>query len=276
MKKKTKSMTNRNRCHWLRIVVNVSICLGMTLSSHNSRAAGTPKVLQLSEQTVEVGIKSQREHETWVEEEDRLLGEIEDMELLLSHIGWQRKKLAVYSDDLRVKISDLEQKAKAMEAVNMKLLPVLEAAQEKLEESLETDMPGNFSERHKSMYHSRSVLNDYDMGLLDKTRAVLDAAAREVDLGHQVFVTEDAIEVNGEQRRVKLLQVGRVGLYAMTLDSEKAYQWQGDGGGWLEIEKDITAIHDAIEIGEGIRLVALSRLPVIRPESNQLQEKTVQ
>lgn len=246
-------------------VLCISLCLGLIIHYQAAFGANAKEVKKLSENAVEVGIASQQSHEAWIDEEHRLLEEIAELENLLDHIQWQRKKLVVYKGDLEEKIADLQKKAEAMQAVNMKLLPILEKNLEHLQSVVDTDLPSNMTKRRKSLHQATMILNDYDMGLLDKTRAVLDAAAREVDLGHQVNVFEDEIEVEGELRRVKMLQVGRIGLYAMTLDSERAYQWDNASSRWMTIDNETPSINEAIEMAEGIRLVGLSRLPVGPP-----------
>lgn len=250
-------------------VLSVMLCLAILAISQTSQATSATEILKTSEKAVEVGVKAQFDYESWVEQEHRLLEEIEDLENLLDHLHWQRKKLAAYQGDLKKKIEELNKKAEAMEAVNMKLLPVLEKNLARLQAVVEDDIPSNMTERRKSLHHTTMVLSDYDMGLLDMTRAVLDATAREVDLGHHVNVLEDSIDVDGASRRVKMLQVGRVGLYAMTLDSKKAYRWDVAKSIWQPIEDATTSIHDAIEMAEGIRLVGLSKLPVEQPEKRQ-------
>ncbi len=257
-------------------VFYVALCLAILFLPCMAWANTGSDVKEKSEKAVEVNIQTQDVYESWVEEENKLLTEIEDLERILEHTQWQRKKFLVYKKDLEEKIAGLQKKAEAMEAVNMKLLPILEKNLEQLQTVMDADIPSNLTERRKSMHHAKMVLGDYDMGLLDKTRAVLDATAKEVDLGHQVNVLEDEIEVDGVGRRVKMLQVGRVGLYAMTLDGEKAYQWDNSLSQWVAIADDVTPIHDAIEIAEGIRLVGLSRLPLAQPETGGLQEGTVQ
>ncbi len=263
-------------CPVLRGVLSLTLYLGVLGIPHLSLASNGSEVQDISKKAVEVGIASQQAHESWVEEKQRLRDEIEELENLLDHIRWQRKKLAVYKGDLEEKIAGLKEKAEAMEAVNMKLLPILEENLARLKASVDGDIPGNLSKRRESIHHAAMVLNDYDMGLLDKVRAVLDAVAREVDLGHRVQVSEDETLVEGQGRRVKMLQVGRVGLYALTLDSQKAYQWDRAASGWRALEGDITSIHEAIEMAEGIRLLGLSKLPVARPESINMQEEAAQ
>ncbi len=252
----------------------LSLC--MLMMTKISFATSASDVQGISEKAVKVGLASQATHDSWVEEEHRLLEQIEDLENSLEHTQWQRKKLVAYKSDLKGKIAGLQKKAEAMEAVNMKLLPVLEEILTKLQRMVAGDIPVHLTERRKALHQAFMVLNDYDSGLLGKTRAVLDAVAREVDFGHQVNVLEDEIEVDGQRRRVKILQVGRVGVYAITLDSEKAWQWDMSDFIWQPIENDSTAIRDAIEMAEGIRLVGLSNLPVAQPKTEKMQGTTAQ
>ncbi len=259
---------------WFRwCFLGLSVVMGLLLGWQMGFAANVTEVKKLSEKAVDVGVKSQQSFETWVEEKHRLLAELEDMEAQLEHIGWQRKKLDVYKKDLNEKIAGLQKKSEAMEAVNLKLLPILEANLEKLQELVAADVPANFTERRKSLHHATIVLNDYDLGLLDKARAVLNAVAREVDLGHRVGIFEDEIEVAGARKRVKILQVGRVGLYALTLDGQKAYQWVPKQTVWVPNTEAVASIHEAVEMAEGIRLVGLSKLPIV---AEKMQEATAQ
>ncbi|PID76061.1 MAG: hypothetical protein CSB23_00355 [Deltaproteobacteria bacterium] len=257
-------------CCYRQSLLYLGLCLAMVFVANRSSFGTTAsEVKKLSEKAVDAGVTSQKSHESWVDEKDRLLTELERLENRLEHIQWQRKKISVYKADLEAKIAGLQKKAAAMEALNIQLLPILEKSLEDLESQVHSDLPGNLTERRKSLLQSKMVLDNYDMGLLDKTRAVLDAIAREVDLGHRAKVLEDEIEVDGESRRVKMLQVGRIGLYAMTLDNEEAYQWDSSGKKWIAVEDGISAIQEAIEMAEGVRLVGLSRLPVTKPEQKK-------
>ncbi len=145
-----------------------TLLFGILTVPQISYATSAGEVKDTSKKAIQIGITSQHAHESWVEEEHRLLEEIEDLENLIDHIQWQQKKFAVYKDDLQKKIAELNEKAKAMETVNMQLLPILEENLEKIQANIAEDIPGNLTERHKSIHHARMILNDYDMGLLDK------------------------------------------------------------------------------------------------------------
>ena len=266
-------VTKYARCKRASKVAGALICMMSNLAFSGTVlvAADSSQVRQTAENTVEVGVMTQQIHEDWVDAERRLLAEIEEAERRIAHVKWQRAKLRAYQEGIVEKISDLERKMVVMEAVNLELLPILEKNLDRLQETLESDIPGNMSERRKSLLHAEQVLNDYDMGLLDKTRAVLDSIAGEVDYGHQVNVAEDEIIVDGTGIRVKVLQVGRVGLYAVTLDGEKAFLWNGDDRSWRTVTGHAAAVQEAMEMAEGIRLVGLSSLPVAAPAAAEVQ-----
>ena len=102
-----------------------------------------------------------------------------------------------------------------MAEVEMALLPVLDETVDRLGKQVEKDIPMDIDVRKKIVMQTRRILNDYDATLLNKTRAVLEAVSREVDLGYTVQVKEDEILVEEQPIQVKLLRVGRVGLYAL-------------------------------------------------------------
>lgn len=260
--------TGESRCRR----AGLSLFLLFTLTGSSVYATTGTDIHTLSERAVQTGGKTQVIHEEWVDEERLLRRQIEDLGARLEHIQWQRQKLQVYQRSLEHKIVELEEKSVAMEAINSRLVPILEKNLQRLREGLVTDIPYNMSERRRSLVQAQAVLDDYDMGLLDKTRAVLNAAAREVDLGHQVGVLEDEIEVNGEVRRVKTLHAGRAGLYAITLDHKNAFHWDPGTSSWKEAQSESTAIHKAIEMAEGVRLIELSSLPVYPPVTIEKQE----
>ena len=232
------------------------------------------EVKQTSEKTVETQIQTQDAAEAWLEEQGRLLDEIEAVEEELEHIRWQREKTAKYQETLERKVADLNGRAAEMETIGQELLVVLDRTLAKLEDHVESDMPFDREEREKHARLVRKVLDDYDQGLLQKTRVLFDAVAREVDIGHGVDVRDDEIVVEerlkeDRLKQVKLLRVGRVGLYALTMDARSAYLWDGDTGKWVAVAESARQIEQAVEMAEGTRIIELSRLPVGRPETER-------
>jgi hypothetical protein len=225
------------------------------------------QVRQAAKKTVITDTVTQKAIESWVDEEQQLMDRIEAASTRLKHTQWQAEKNKIFQQTLAAKIETLKAQGVEMEKVEMELLPVLESTLKRLGDFVNKDLPMELELRLKSINTSQSVLDDYDMTLPGKTRAVLDTLISEVDMGYTVGVREDEIEVNGQTRQAKLLRVGRIGLFALTPDGRTAYVWDREQKRYIALKGGTTDIVQAMEIAEGIRIIALSRLPVILPES---------
>ena len=220
-----------------------------------------------AEETVATDAETQQKFETWAEEKAALLEQIDDITVQLERVQWKQEKTDTYQTSLEAKITDLNRRALEMAEVETALLPLLEDAVVRLEQRMENEIPMDLEGRNNIVTQTRNMLNDYDATLLDKTRAVLEAVSREVDVGYTVQVKEDEIMVAGQPRQVKLLRVGRVGLFALTLDAEQAFSWNRADSRFEALPRDnVREITEAMEMAEGVRIIELSRLPITLPE----------
>ena len=230
--------------------------------------AGTPsgtQVKQTAERAVAADAKTQAAMEAWLAEERQLHQEIEALENRLQRETWHKDKATTYRVRLEAKVADLGQRAAKMERIELELLPLLDETLQQLRDLVESDLPDERTARRQRLAAAEKVLDDYDARLLEKARAVFDALAREADRGHGVAVKDDEIMVDGHPRRVKLLRVGGIGLWAMTLDARNAYAWDRTAGHWQALDGGCQDIRSAMEIAAGMRLVELSCLPVGPP-----------
>ncbi len=220
-----------------------------------------------AEETVATDAETQQKFETWAEEKAALLEQIDDITVQLERVQWKQEKTDTYQTSLEAKITDLNRRALEMAEVETALLPLLEDAVVRLEQRMENEIPMDLEGRNNIVTQTRNMLNDYDATLLDKTRAVLEAVSREVDVGYTVQVKEDEIMVAGQPRQVKLLRVGRVGLFALTPDAEQAFSWNRADSRFEALPRDnVREITEAMEMAEGVRIIELSRLPITLPE----------
>jgi len=223
-------------------------------------------VKQTSERTVATDVATQKAVDEWAAEEQRLLDKIDRNERVLKRIAWDRKKTGEYLATLKKKMFELRERAAEMEKINAELLPIVDDGLLKLTTFVQNDLPFDKAERLKGLEHVAHMLNDYDMGLLAKTRSLFDAVAKETDFGYAVDVQETEIEIEGRPIRVKLLKVGRAGLFALTMDVKNAYAWNVRQNKYLAVDSSVRAIEEAVQMVEKIRIIELTRLPIGRPD----------
>jgi len=229
-------------------------------------------VKQTSEQTVTTDVETQKAVDAWAAEEKELLEKIDQQERELKRVEWESKKTAEYLSTLEGKIAELREKAEEMKRINAELLPILDQSLEQLTVFVEKDIPFEKTRRFQKVEETAHILGDYDAGLLVKTRAFFDAMAREVDFGYSVDVKETEIDIEGRSTRVKLLKVGRIGLYALSLDGDRAYEWHPEKATYIQVSGSPRHLDEAVQIVERIRMIELSRLPMGRPAARAASE----
>jgi hypothetical protein len=245
--------------------------------------ADTPsaaRVKNTAEKTVEIDVETQHLMEEWASEELEMLDRIEDLSARLKHTRWQVKKNTTFIRTLEEKIAVLNQQAAQIQEVESQLLPVLDTTLDRLNSFVLSDLPSALDRRRQTIAQTRRMLDDYDTGLLAKTRAVFDTMSREVDLGYSVEVEEQEIETDGGFRQVKLLRVGRIGLFAVTLDGRTGFVWDRSRDRFIPLEESARHLTEAVEMAEGIRLISLSRLPLdlplAQPDDTGLQKNSLE
>ena len=234
------------------------------VSAHNTSAT---RVKETAEKTVGIDVDTQNLVEDWAQDKQDMLNRIETLSSQLKQAQWQQKKNIVFIRTLEEKIASLNQRAAEIKKVELELLPVLDATLEQVNSLGQSNMPANQERRKEAIAHTRSVLDDYDMDLLTKARTLFDLMSREVDLGYTVGVEEKEITADGQARQVKLLRVGRIGLFAVTLDGRKGFVWDRSTNQFTALEGSAKDLSNAVEMAEGIRLIGLSRLPLDLPEA---------
>lgn len=251
---------------YLKPLVLAFVCLlGVSLGPSSAAKDSPLAVKQTSERTVSTDVQTQKAVDEWAAEEKQLLEKIDRNERALKRSAWERKKTKEYLATLEKKMIELKEQAAEMEKINAELLPILDSGLERLTTFVQGDLPFDKAGRIENIENAAHILNDYDMGLLAKTRTLFDAVARETDFGYSVDIRETEIEIEGRPIRVNLLKVGRMGLYALTMDGDNAYVWNGRQNQYLPVDSGVKAIDEAVQIVERIRIVELTKLPMGKP-----------
>lgn len=256
----------------LMMLVILPAWLAMTAPAAWPDTPSAARVKKTAEKTVGIDAKTQHLMEDWAVEEREMLDRIEALSAQLKQTQWQQEKNAAFIRTLEAKIAGLEQRADEIEKVESKLLPVLDTTLDRLNTLVLSDIPATRDLRLETIGRTRAVLDDYDMGLLAKTRALFDTMSREVDLGYTVGVEEQEIEVDGRPKQVKLLRVGRIGLFAITPDGRTGFAWDRSQDRFVPLEGSARDLTEAVEMAEGIRLIGLSRLPLDLPQAQTEEE----
>ena len=139
-----------------------------------------------------------------------------------------------------------------------------------LEQFVELDVPFEKEERLQRIQFLRDNLDRADVTVAEKFRGVLEAYNIELQYGRGVDTYRGTIDLNGTQRDVDFLRVGRIALVYQTTDGALAGAWDKSAGAWVDLpsgEYD-AAIRKGIRIAKKQATIELLSMPVSAPEAN--------
>ncbi len=121
------------------------------------------------------------------------------------------------------------------------VVPLMERMLIGLEQFIDKDMPIYVEERMKRVENLRDILDRADVAVSEQFAQVLLAYQIENELGRTMNAYTGTIEVDGVQRVVEILHVGRVALVYQTSDGAETGFWDKQDRRWVVLDDSFKA-----------------------------------
>jgi hypothetical protein len=135
---------------------------------------------------------------------------------------------------------------------------------------VELDVPFHLEERKQRIAFLRSNLDRSDVSVAEKFRQVLEAYKIENEYGRKIDAYKGSIEIDGVERDVNFLRVGRISFLYQTTDTEMSGAWDQTSRSWVPLSRGEyrNAIMKGLRIARKEASIDLMALPVAAPEAN--------
>ena len=182
--------------------------------------------------------------------------------------------LMVYNTLLERQISDQEMQLNQLRAsidqvsvIERQILPLLTRMIDGLERFVALDMPFLEQERANRVENLKTLLERSDVTAAEKFRVVMEAWQIENEYGRTIEAYTGELNIDGNNREVDFLRIGRVALIYQTPDGMNSGAWDQASRQWVAVG---TEYRNAIR--QGLRLARnqvgpdLLLLPISAPE----------
>lgn len=177
-------------------------------------------VLQVSQTKTTLAQASQRRV-------DRLAQETEDLLVQFKQVNKQIDDMRVYNSQLTkqigaqlVVIQDLTESIGNITVIERRIQPLVLRMLDALESFVELDKPFLREERLDRIATLRINQDRADISVSEKFRQVLEAYRIEGEYGRFIDAYRDTIEIDGQEREVNMLRIGRISLMYQTTDTQ--------------------------------------------------------
>jgi len=168
-------------------------------------------------------------------------------------------------------IATLDESIANVEVVTREIPLLMERMMTSVEQFVELDLPFLLETRRNRVTFARNAMDNPDVSIAEKFRQVLVLYQNETLYGRTHETYQDTIVLNGEERDVNILRVGRIALLFQTTDRQITGRWNNESRQWEELPAGEyrTAIQAAIRVSSGLDAPRIIELPIEAPELAQ-------
>lgn len=232
------------------------ILAGVVAMSATVQANDLDKVIDKSSEINKSALQSQTKIDKIA---DSMQGRLQQFKTLNKEIDG----LAVYNAQLTRQLSNQLNEMQSLNAsmdqvsvIERQITPLMLRMITGLEQFVALDVPFLSKEREKRLASLTTMMDRADINVSEKFRRVLEAYQVEVDYGRTIEAYTALLDVDGKEREVDFLRIGRLELIYLTRDGKQAGSWNTDS-------KSFVALPDSTisQISKGLRIARKQLAP---------------
>jgi hypothetical protein len=181
-------------------------------------------------------------------------------------LGVYNQLLEGQIQDQETEIQSIRQSIEQVPDLERQIPPLLSRMIDGLEEFVSLDIPFYPDERAKRVADLRTLIERSDVNIAEKFRRVLEAWQVEDEYGRTMEAYTGQLEINGVNREVEFLHVGRIALLYQTPDGAYTGAWDQRNRQWVTLGNDArNPVRTALRMARAQVAPDLIQLPIPAP-----------
>ncbi len=207
--------------------------------------------------------KSQKQLDQWEQEKAEMIITYEALKQTEERLMAANTALVKEETAHNALLADLTAQKAAHLKIQKEMLPFLKEVQATLEEMVAQDPPFLSEERKNRLERLTGILDDVEISIAEKYRKVMEALFVEAEYGNTIEVTQDKIDLAGSEVLADIFRLGRISLFALTLDHQAAGVFNVAENRWTPLAAEyLPSVIAAVEMGSKRRPVEIISLPI--------------
>jgi hypothetical protein len=226
-------------------------------------------ILQVGKSKNEAARNSQAKIDKLADETRDLLSDYKTVTKQIDGLKVYNTRLQRQVDNQMTRIGKIEEAIDDSVVISRQMTPLVIRMIDGLEKFVELDVPFHMEERQQRIAFLRANLDRSDVSVAEKFRQVLEAYKIENEYGRKIDAYKGSVEIDGVERDVNFLRVGRVALLYQTTDTEISGAWDQGSRSWASLDRGEyrNAIMKGLRIARKEASIDLMNMPVAAPEA---------
>jgi hypothetical protein len=245
--------------------IATAISLGLLLAGPAS-AATIEEAFDESKAGIEAAAAAQARIDELGDDIDRLAAEYRrTLEETRSLEAYSRQLDELLGSQDR-EMQSLRQQIDEVSVVNRQIMPLMDRMIDTLAQFVDLDVPFLPAEREKRIGELRELLARADVSISEKYRRLMEAYQIENEFGRTIEAYRGPLEMDGTNRTVDFLRVGRIALLYQTLDAAETGFWNPERRAWEKLPDEYrNPVRQGLRVARKQVSPELIRVPVSAP-----------
>ena len=244
-----------------------SMCLSVTILAITVNcgwaATFAKQVTQPVADTLAVQQHSQRQADGWQAQRLALVAELTALQQQHQQLELKKTEQTLRIDSEQKAIEQLTRTIEESKRLTGEMTPFLAETFALITQQVEQDLPFLSQERQLRLDHLSEGLADPQLAVGEKFRRVMEVVRVETEYGVDIEVAQQSLVIDGRDLLMNQLRIGRLALFAQSLDGEKSVIYDMALQSWQPLDSQYNReLGRAIEMGQKHRPIDLLTLPL--------------
>jgi len=233
------------------------------------QASSLDNVMRSSEKKVSAAASSQKKIDGLADQTQKLFDQYKSTEKLVEDLKVYNQKLGIQVDNQEKRLADIEASIAQVKVMQRQMTPLISRMIVQLEQFIALDLPFHLEERNERISFLKQSLERSDLSTAEKFRQLIEAWKIENEYGRKVEAYAANISLDGQNRDVQMLRVGRIALMYQTLDGSQSGVWDKQGQTWQRLDDASfnQSIKQAVKMANKQANIDVMTIPVSAPVS---------
>ena len=250
----------------LTMLVSSSALLGLVATAQSGTL---DNILNVSDEKNEAARQSQAKIDRLADETRDLLNDYKSVMKQVDGLVVYNNRLQRQIDNQNRRIADIDDSIEQVTIIQRQMTPLVIRMLDGLERFVELDVPFHMEERERRVEFLRRNIDRSDVSVAEKFRQVLEAYKIENEYGRKIDSYKGSVEIDGRERDVNFLRIGRIALLYQTTDTELSGAWDQKNRSWVSVDRGEyrQAIMTGLRIARQEASIDLMPMPIPAPEA---------
>jgi len=234
--------------------------IGFALLASMSTLAQEEQFLEPAKKSAQAINESAQESQETI---NNIAGQIDNKLQQYKTLMKEIEGLNVYNEQLRKQIqnqqddmSSLNNSIDEVSVIERQITPLMLNMIEGLEQFVALDIPFLEDERQNRVTDLKNMMDRADVASSEKFRRVMEAFQVEMDYGRTIEAYSGLLTVDGQEREVEYLRIGRTALLYQTRDASAQGVWNKQTRQWEELDSSYRT-----QVTKGLRIAKKQLAP---------------